>query len=256
VRQLRNYWDLLSYRVLADARSENRQLYLGSLWWVLEPLAHMTVLYLIFGVVLQRGGPGFVGFLLVGFVFWRWMDNSIKRAAQSLLEGKMILTQVKLPHWMFPLSAVLSAGLRFLVVLTLLIVFSVIYSGQATLSYLALPFLLLLNLAFIFSLGLLFACLLPFFPDARKVIDNLFQLLFFASGIFFDFRSVGEVGQVLLQYNPFAAFLGCYRGILLEGVFPELTLLYAPLVATAGFVLCAGLLYKRVRPELSKALLR
>ena len=54
---LRENWNLLSYRVWADLRNESRQLYIGSFWWILEPLAHMSVLYLVFGVILQRGGP-------------------------------------------------------------------------------------------------------------------------------------------------------------------------------------------------------
>ena len=256
MKYLRDHWDLISYRVLSEARSENRQLYIGFAWWILEPAAYMTVLYLVFGVILQRGGPGFAGFLLVGFVFWRWMDGSIKRAAQSLTSAKMILTQVKLPHWIFPLSEVLSAALRFLIVLFLLIVFAIIYTGQASWAYLALPALLALNLLFIFQLGLLLACIVPFFPDSRKIIDNLFQLLFFCSGIFFDIGQLDESSAQLLYLNPFAAFLSCYRDILLNGHTPPIELLYSPIVATVLLTAMASATYLGVRSHLPKALLR
>lgn len=256
MKYLRDHWDLISYRVLSEARSENRQLYIGFAWWILEPAAYMTVLYLVFGVILQRGGPGFAGFLLVGFVFWRWMDGSIKRAALSLTSAKMILTQVKLPHWIFPLSEVLSAALRFLIVLFLLIVFAIIYTGQVSWAYLALPALLALNLLFIYQLGLLLACIVPFFPDSRKIIDNLFQLLFFCSGIFFDIGQLNETSAQLLYLNPFAAFLSCYRGILLDGNLPAIGLLYSPIAATLLFTAIASATYLGVRRQLPKALLR
>lgn len=256
MKYLRDHWDLISYRVLSEARSENRQLYIGFAWWILEPAAYMAVLYLVFGVVMQRGGPGFAGFLLVGFVFWRWMDGSIKKAAQSLLNAKMILTQVKLPHWIFPLSEVLSSALRFSVVLLLLILFAVVYTGQASWAYVALPALLALNLLFIIELGLLLACIVPFFPDSRKIIDNLFQLLFFCSGIFFDISALSESSAQLLYLNPFAAFLSCYRSILLDGTLPTLELLYSPLVATFLLTILASTTYLRLRDQLPKALLR
>ena len=50
MKYLQDYWDLLSYRILSEARAENRQLYIGFSWWILEPLAYITVLYLVFGV--------------------------------------------------------------------------------------------------------------------------------------------------------------------------------------------------------------
>lgn len=256
MKYLRDHWDLISYRVLSEARSENRQLYIGFAWWILEPAAYMAVLYLVFGVVLQRGGPGYAGFLLVGFVFWRWMDGSIKKAGQSLLSAKMILTQVKLAHWIFPLSEVLTGALRFLVVLTLLIGFAVLYTGQAGSAYLALPALLALNLVFIFALGLLLACIVPFFPDSRKIIDNLFQLLFFCSGIFFDISKLDASSAQLLYLNPFASFLSAYRQIMLDGQFPSMAVLYSPLLATVILVALASVTYKSVHEQLPKALLR
>jgi lipopolysaccharide transport system permease protein len=256
LKYLRDYRDLVSYRILSEARAESRQLYIGFSWWILEPLAYMIVLYLVFGVIMGRGGPGFIGFLLVGFVFWRWIDSSVKKTAQSFLNAKGIITQVSLPHWLFPLSEVLSGALRFSVVLLILIGFCVVYSGHLGWSYLALPLLLSLNLLFIFSLGLTFACIIPHFPDARKIIDNLFQLLFFASGIFFDVRTLNEKLAEWLLLNPFAAFLLGYREIMLDGSLPSLELLYSPIICTLGLSLVGGVLYLRLGRQRPKALLR
>lgn len=253
---LRDYRDLLTYKILADARSESRQLYMGFAWWIIEPAAHMLVLYLIFGLILERGGPGFVGFLLVGFVFWRWIDSSIKRAAQSLMQARGILTQSNLPKWLFPLSDVLSAGLRFAVVLVLLTIFAVLYTGKLSAAYLYLPGLILLNLCFIFAVGLVLSLVVPYFPDARKLIDNAFQLLFFASGIFFDISRLDANIAQYLYWNPIAVFLSAYRKIMLDGVSPELASLTVPIVCTTLFLLLAVSLYRFLDQSLAKALLR
>ena len=140
--------------------------------------------------------------------------------------------------------------------LVLLLAFAAIYSGQANFSYFALLPLLVLNLAYIYSIGLILACTLPFFPDGRKVVDNLFHLLFFASGIFFNFREAGELGQLLMTWNPFAALLMCYRDILLLGQLPAPSLVWSSVLATVVFTLLAATVYRLTRAHLAKALMR
>jgi lipopolysaccharide transport system permease protein len=256
VNNISNYRDLLVYRVLLGAKNENRQLSMGVLWWVLEPALQMAVLYFVFGVLLLRGGPDFAGFLLVGFVFWRWIDSSVKKASQSLVSAKAIITQVKLPAWIFPISDVLSASLRFLVVLALLIVFAVLYSGQFGAAYLALPLVLALNLAFIFALGTGLAMLPPFFPDSRKIIENIFTLLFFASGIFYDISAIESELTRFLYLHPIAGFLTMYRGIMLEGTTPDSAILASACIATVVIALAALVLYRAGQRNLAKALLQ
>jgi lipopolysaccharide transport system permease protein len=256
VNFIRDYWDLLNYRVLIEAKNETRQLYMGLAWWVLEPAAYMTVMYLIFGVLLQRGGPGFIGFLLVGFVMWRWIDGTVKKAVASITAAKPVLSQTQLPAWIFPISDALSVTLRFLIVLVLLILFCVFYSGQFGWAYLALPLVFGLNLLFNLSLGLLLALLPPFFPDSRKIIDNLFTLLFFASGIFFDLSRMDNEFAQYLHLNPLATFLTAYRGIMLDGVAPSPDTMLWPAACTALVFLAAVLCYRRLQPKLAKALLR
>jgi lipopolysaccharide transport system permease protein len=229
---------------------------MGFAWWVVEPIAYMAVMYVVFGLILERGGPGFIGFLLVGFVMWRWIDSCVKKAVVSFTAAKPILTQVQLPAWIFPLSDGLAVTLRFLVVLLLLVLFSTWYSGQFGAAYLALPAVFALNLVFNLALGLCLALLPPFFPDSRKIIDNAFTLLFFASGIFFDLRKMDNVLADYLHLNPIASFLSAYRGIMLDGTTPTLASLQWPIVCTVTITALAAILYRLLQGGLAKALLR
>lgn len=256
MKNFARYKDLIHFRALLESRVENRQFYLGLGWWLLEPLVNLAMMYLVFGVILQRGGPGFAGFLLVGFVFWRWTDNCVKKALTSLTAAKNILTQVKLPAWLFPLSDILSACTRFLIVLVLLAIFTTWYSGKFGWAYLALPVVLMLNLGFLIGLGMSLSLLPAFFPDSKKIIDNLFALLFFLSGIFYDISKLDEQYAQYLYLNPIASFLTSYRMIMLEDKVPTLMQLQVPLASTLVLLTVAMLAYRRYSPGLSKALLR
>lgn len=256
MNHLYGYRDLLTYRVLFEAKKDARQLYMGALWWVLEPAAQIAVLYLVFGILMQRGGPGFVGFLVVGFVFWRWFDSSCKKGMQAMMSAKPILTQVKLPAWLFPVTDILSVAIRFVVILSLLIAFAVLYSGQFGSAYLMLPPLLILNLLLVLSIGTLFATITPFFPDSTKIVENLFTLLFFSSGIFYDISQMGERASELLYLNPVAVLLSSYRGIMLQNEAPSPDMFLRISLAVAITFTLAVLVYRRARPGMAKALLR
>jgi lipopolysaccharide transport system permease protein len=242
--------------IISSARNESRQLYAGFSWWILEPLIYMTVMYVVFGVILERGGPGFIGFLLIGFIFWRWNDSSVKKASMSLLAAKGILTQAQLPPALFPLADVLSIFLRFLIILVLLTIFSAVYTGQFGAAYMALPLVLGLNLLFVYTLGYCLALIVPLLPDSKKIVDSSFQLLFFASGIFYDISALDPAMAKILYLNPFASFLSLYRGIMLEGSFPSMELLVTPLAATLVLAVLALASRHFLVSRLPKALLR
>ena len=56
--------ELLRYRALAELRRDSSGMYLGMIWWVLEPILYMLVFYIIFGIGLKKGGIDFVFYLL------------------------------------------------------------------------------------------------------------------------------------------------------------------------------------------------
>ncbi len=212
---------LILHRAYLDLKAEASQNYMGIAWWVLEPLMYMVAFYAIFEIFLQRGGPGFVGFLLCGLVFWRWFDAPVKRAGNSILGNGTLINQIYLPKLVFPLTEIAGGSLRFGIVLVLFLVFAAFYSDGPTLAWLALPALLLTQLLVIVGIGCLLSVLIPQYPDIRKFVENALLLMFYMSGIFFDTSRLGEEIQRWLNLNPMAVLIREYRNILLYGEWPN-----------------------------------
>ena len=232
----RHYASLVVHRAWLDLRAEAAQNLMGMLWWVLEPLLYLLAFYLIFEVFLERGGPGFVGFLLCGLVFWRWFDASLKRSSAALLANGRLINQIYLPKWVFPLIEVVGGAMRFAVVLILFLVFAVLYTGGMTASWLGLLPLLLVELALICGLGLVLSVLVPLYPDLRKVVENFMLLMFYMSGIFFDISRLAPEVQQWLLLNPMAVLIQQFRRVLLQGYWPEWGALVGPGLAALGLV--------------------
>lgn len=202
-------------------KADSATYYLGSLWWLLEPLIYLSAFYVIFGVVMQRGdGIEFVGFLLCGLVYFKWFSTSISMAARSIVNNASLINQIYLPKIVFPLIDITCCTLRFAMVLALFLPFMVFISGVNQ-AWLALPVIMLIQAIFTVGAGLLIAFLVPIYPDLQKVLDNFMILLFYLSGIFFDISQSSEKIQALLKLNPMAVFLHEYRQILLYGQWPD-----------------------------------
>lgn len=219
---IQRYLSLIYYKTYADLRAESERTYVGFLWWIVEPIVSMAVYYLVFSVILNRGGEDYVAFLFAGVVPWRWFQTTIMRGSSSILSARGLMQEVYLPKMVLPVVALLVDTFKFLVVLVLLLAFVLISGHPVTSAYLALPLLLLTELLVIGALTLFAAALIPFVPDLRVVLQNLLRLLFFLSGVFYDLDRFSPEAQHWLRLNPMAVLLESFRQVLLEGEWPNL----------------------------------
>ena len=97
------FWQLVLVKVRFSLRSEAAQSYLSYAWWLLEPLLHMVVFFIVFDILLHRGTEDFVAFLLCGVVPWLWFSKSVNQSGNAISQGKGIISQTYLPKPFFPL---------------------------------------------------------------------------------------------------------------------------------------------------------
>lgn len=218
---MHHYVELVWYKACADLRAEAARAYLGALWWVLEPLLYMMAFYLVFGVLLQRGGAGFVSFLLCGLVVWRWFGNSVTRGTGAITANTGLMSQVYLPKYLFPVIVIITNTVKFLIVFSLLLSYFVLIDGRMAASWLTLPALLVIQLLLNAAFASIVAAVVPFVPDLKIAISNGLTLMFFLSGVFYDIGTFPEDIQFYFHLNPMAILIENYRLVLLHGEFPH-----------------------------------
>ncbi|ADE16690.1 ABC-2 type transporter [Nitrosococcus halophilus Nc 4] len=239
------YRELVLFKAFTGLRAEASRTYLSFLWWVLEPLLSMSVYYVVFGLLIQRGTEDFVAFLLVGLVVWQWFAGSIKHGMNAIHGNGRLMTQVDLPKEIFPTIEMVMDLVKFGFVFVLLLIFLWLYGFDISPSYLALPCVILVQLLLLTTFTYLTAAIVPFVPDLKFLIDALLQLVFFLSGIFYAGASIPEQYQTYFYLNPVANLIEAYRDILMDGVWPDWAALFkVGLFALAG-VYGAQLLIQR-----------
>lgn len=219
--QIRQVLDLIFYKAYTDIKAEAARSYLGLLWWVIEPLIYLGAFYILFVLVMQRGGTDFVPTFLCGAVIWKWFDSGVKGGGHAISAHRGLLQQVYVPKYIFAVIAVLGSSARFLPVFGIFCVFLLLYGVPVQTSWLAAPVLMFVQFLLVLSIALLVSAITPFLPDLRVAIDQGMMLLFFISGVFFNINEVHEPIRSYLLLNPMAALIDEYRNILIRGAWPN-----------------------------------
>lgn len=216
-----NSLELIFYKAYADLRAEAARSYLGLLWWLIEPVLYLCAFYVLFVLVMQRGGPDFVPTFLCGAVVWKWFDSGLKGGSHAIASHRGLLQQVYVPKFVFPVIAVLGSTARFAPVFLIFAVFLMLYGIPVQATWLAVPIVILTQFCMVLSLAMLVGAITPFLPDLKVAIDNSLMLLFFISGVFFNINEVQEPLKSYLLLNPMAGLIDEYRNIMIRGIWPD-----------------------------------
>ncbi len=225
---LSKYFNIVTFRAAAELRSEASRTYAGFLWWIFDPLLSLAVYYVAFKYILHRQTENFAIFLFSGIVVYRFFSGTITRSAVSITDGHSLMQLVYLHKSIFPFAVVLVNLVKFLITALLVIVVVWLAGIAPTWAYLALPFLVLLEMLLIAGCSMICAAITPFFPDFHLILSTIMNLLIFVSGVFYDVRTLSTKAQNIIRLNPVAVLIEQYRAVLLHGNWPVL----APLACT------------------------
>lgn len=233
--------DLVWTKARLNLKSEANRSYLSYFWWVIEPLMYMIVFYLVFGVLMQRGGASFIAYLLTGLIPFQWFAKTVNQASNSIVAGRGLLNKVRISPLFFPLVGVAQNLGKQIFIFLVLFLFLFCYGLPPSIHWLALVPLMLLQFFLIASISCLVAMLIPFVRDLANLVPTGVQFIMFSSGIFFSVERIPEQWKTIFFANPMANILHQYRTIFLDASWPDLALLgtlLAEIVLLMLFVLC------------------
>lgn len=228
------YRDIVWYRTLAGLKSEARQNFLGYIWFLLEPAITTAIMYAVYVLIFQSGGPDRVVMLLIGTIIWQWFESSVMQGMMGIKAKLHIMIHFTLPKYIFPLVGIFTNTWKFLCVFTVLLVFCAVSGYPPNWQYLWLPAVLLVQLVLIIGLALPLAVGIVYFNDLMTVTSSLFRLLMFLSGVFYTSKIVPPDAMVYFYINPMAGLIESYRNIIMERQPPNFAVL--------AYALCCGLI--------------
>jgi lipopolysaccharide transport system permease protein len=226
--------------VLKDFRIRYRNMSLGVLWSLLNPLVMMGVMTFVFTKILPQKIQDFPVFVLCGLVPFNFFTIAWISGTMSIVDNAGLVKRVPFPREIIPLASVLSNTLHLLIQIGLLVTLTLCYGKGVNIYWLWLPVVWGLEVVLVCGMALIFSGLNVFTRDIRYIVESAGAMLFWLVPIFYVSPAPASGKFVLIyNYNPLAAVIFALRDILLNGVAPAASLLWR-LTAISLFTLLAG----------------
>ena len=216
---------------------------------------YMAVFYLVFGILLGRGTPDFVIYLLTGLIPWLWFEKSVSNSTGSILGGAPIIMQTKVPLVLFPSEVVLQDGVKQLPVFLMLLAFLLLVGKTADIQWIGLVPVFLVQFLFTLAMALLVAAVVPFLPDLRYLVKTGLMMMMFVSGIFYSYDLILPEHQPYFFMNPMALLIKAYRDVLLEGSWPHWSGLFLVAFFSLLVIVLVGWMYRSMSPVYARVIL-
>ena len=243
-----DYKFLLKNLILKDFRVRYRNMSLGMLWSLLNPLVMLVVYTFVFTKIFTNTIPHWAVFLLCGIVPFNFFAVAWTSGTTSLVDNAGLIKRVAVPREIIPIASVFSNCLHLVIQIALLLIIVLVTGVGVNVYWLFLPLIWTLELLTLFGMALLFSALNVYMRDTRYFVESANVVLFWLVPIFYPFSMIPQQFKDIYQYNPVAALVLAMREIVLEAKAPSAVLL-VKLTLVSLFALGTGFLaFRRMKP--------
>lgn len=194
---------------------------LGILWSVLNPLLTMSVMALVFTRIFDRSIEYYALYLMAGQIIWHLFSGATNSAMTSLIDNKMLLSRVKQPKIIFPMSRVFSAAINFFYTFIAFVLLLIPFRIKPSLTMLLAPVIFICVVLFCLGIGYILSCLYGFFGDVKYLYSVFLTMLMYLSAIFYPVGYLGDVVRTIIENNPVYNFISCFRKVMIYGQLPN-----------------------------------
>lgn len=244
-----DYAFVLQNLIAKDFRVRYRNMSLGALWSILNPLVMMGVLTFVFTKIFVSTTPNFPVFLLCGMVPFNFFSMAWITGTTSLVENVGLIKRVGIPRVLIPISAVLSNCLHLFVQIAILLAIIFIYGYRPNRYWVLLPVVWVMELVFACGLALAFSAVNVFVRDTRYLVESANLVLWWLVPIFYPFAFIPDRFREVYQLNPVAALVMAMRVVIQDGHAPAQSLMLKLLAVSVGTFLAGWSIFRRLEPR-------
>lgn len=217
LRELWDYRDLVYFLLWREIKGRYRQMALGPLWLVIQPLFSIVLNTLVFGVLanLPSDGLPYPLFNYTAMLPWQFFANAVVKSAGSLVNNQQLITKVYFPRLVMPIVGSLSGLLDFVISFGLLLVVTLGYGFIPKVTVLAVPLFLLLAVLTALSVGLWLAAIQARFRDVGFMLGYMLQAWMYATPVVYATSVIPDRWLFFYHLNPMTVVVEGFRWALL-----------------------------------------
>ena len=246
------YSELIRNLAIKEFKLRYRNSVLGFFWSLLNPLAMMIILTLVFSHLVRSGIDNFPLFLLPAILVWRFFSIGTSMSLSSILGNVPLVTNIYFPRWLLVFSSnlanLIGSTLEFIVLFPLLIIIGMELSSLVLL----LPVILIFEFILIMGISFLLASLNVYYRDVNQVWELGLQAGFFLTPIIYSVNLIPERYLPVYMLNPVTRIIESMRKILCYNTLPSAEDFMIPILAGLLFCLIGYLVFRRLEPRFAE----
>ncbi len=213
---LKELWfsrDILLYFTSRHIKLRYRNITLGIIWVLLQPLILACLVAFSLGRIVKVGNTNYFMFVLLGLIFWQLFLTSFQKISNSLLLNQTFIVRTYIPRLIILLSYLFVGLIDFIFSLIGFLLLALMLKVPLTIQGILMMLIgALLTVSVSFSLGMFFSFLIIKFKDIREVMGFINYLLFFITPVIYPTRIIQKEYHHVLFLNPLVGILEITRG--------------------------------------------
>lgn len=211
--------DLVSLLVKRDLISRYRRSILGVAWSLVTPMAMASVLYFVLSSVFKarlNGGSGYAAFLMSGMILSNHLNQGGTSVGFSYSANAGVVTKIRTHLLLFPVVAVLSSFVNFLLGIIPLMLFLILENRSLKLYLAVIPVVGVFLSLLILGIGLHVCSLAARYQDIHGIMAVIYNILGYATPIIYPLSITKGLIRNILNLNPFTDYVELIRAFAID----------------------------------------
>jgi lipopolysaccharide transport system permease protein len=220
------YWRGILLLTQISIARKNANTFLGSIWCLIQPFLHITVISFFMSFLLRFEPKVIVTNLVGALPFWTFIMSGLGNSAESLKANSEVLKRVLLPKTYFPISDVI-ANCYTMLYSFIAMYFSLIlfFPELFTWKIIFIPFLSLPLIISVMSSSRAAAYATPYIRDIPQFLNVILGVIYWTIPIIYPYSMVPESKQIFFELHPIYIAIRPMQDLVITGELPEIMLI-------------------------------
>jgi ABC-2 type transport system permease protein len=227
-----NTYDLLKELVKTRFKLRYNNSVLGFVWVLLKPLLNFLLLYFIFTAFRSAPkDPAYAANLFSGLIIFYFFQEGVIFGMNSLMDMYSVILKVNFPRQIAITSALLMAVINLVINFFVIIIITLV-TGFVPNFVGVCYFFFIISIIFglVYGITQFLSIIFVKVRDLTNVMELFFQLMFWASAIFYNLDDMGGTTGQIIRLNPLAILIDAARKGFIKGQID-----HVPTVLAVGF---------------------
>lgn len=189
-----------------DVRIRYKQMFLGGLWAVMQPLAQMALYALVFGYIAKlpaENGLPYGIFIFTALVPWQYFANSLSAVSLCLVTNQNLIQKIAFPRLVLPISSMIAPIVDLVLAMSVAVLMLFMFGFAPEWRMLLIPLFLPVAALTAFAIGIWLSAINIRYRDVQHLIPLAMLFWFFLTPVVYSKQLVPEgMLRYVHELNP------------------------------------------------------